>query len=162
MLRATREFIRDRQGHTDFVVGTMTVRPYERPVIRHEIMDAVSAEVRRNAKWQAVMGWRVYDYDALRDETRFEPWWWIIDEDHQAWDVTPDPAVREYIMDQALIIYRREAFEQHQPIRPPDLYLHAGAWEFAVGDHRHRIESLDRDNLTRYQRDNSIQVTIVA
>lgn len=125
-------------------------------------MDAVQSELRTDGEWRAIMGWRVYDYNRLRDETRFEPWWWILKTDGTAWDVDPNPEVREYIMDQALIIYRRAAFEAHQPIRPPDLYLHSDRWEFDVAGYRHPLTALDRTNLTSRDRDNSVEFTIVS
>jgi hypothetical protein len=162
MLRATRLFIADRQPHTDFVVGTVSVAAYEHPVRRWDIQDAVAAEVRRNGQWRACIGWRVHPYNALRDETLFEPWWWIIDDQGRAWDIDPPDSACEYVLDQALVIYRREAFEAHRPIRPPDLYLAGGRWVFRCGDQDHPLTRLDRENLTSRDRDRSVQVSILS
>ena len=162
MLRATREFIAARQPHTDFVVGTMPVRPYHIPVRRFDIQDAVRDEVRRDARWRAVMGWRVYAYDARADITRFEPWWWILDEHQHAHDVDPGAEVQEYIMDQALVIYNRERFEAHQNIRPPDLYLVSGEWQFRQHGEGRRLPVLDQAHLTAWPRENRISVTVIA
>lgn len=161
MLRATRQFIKDRQPHTDFVVGTMPVQPYDRPVRRYDIQDAVRDEVRRNELWRAVMGWRVYAYDREADLTRFEPWWWIIDESQRAHDIDPDPSVQEYVMDQALVIYNRERFEQNYNIRPPDLYLVAGEWQFRQAGEGRRLRVLDQAHLTAWPRRNEISVTVL-
>lgn len=160
MLRATREFIAARQPHTDFVVGTMRVQPYAQPLTRLEIQDDVRDEVRRDSRWRAIMGWRVYARDAEQDLTRFEPWWWILDESDRAWDVRPDPGVREYIMDQALVIYQRDRFEQQLPIRPPDLYLVRGEWQFRQGNEGRRLPVLDRAHLTAWPRENLVQLII--
>ena len=162
MLKATREFIAARQPHTDFIVGTVSVQPYDRPIHRWEIEDTIRDEVRRDSRWRACIGWRVYEYNALRDETRFEPWWWIIDADNRAWDVDPAEGVREYILDQALVIYRRERFEQGLSIRPPDLYLASGQWVFRQGGQDHPLTALDRANLTSQERDRSVQVSVIA
>jgi hypothetical protein len=162
MLRATREFIAARQPHTDFVVGTMPVRPYPQAIKRYDIQDAVRDEVRRNELWRAVIGWRVYGYDREQDLTRFEPWWWILDENQIAHDVDPDPGVQEYIMDQALVIYNRERFEAHQNIRPPDLYLVGGEWQFRQHGEGRRLPVLDQAHLTAWPRENRISVTVLA
>ena len=140
----------------------MRVRPYDRPVRRYDIQDSVRDEVRRNELWRAVMGWRVYPYDRDQDMTRFEPWWWILDEDQVAWDVDPNPAVQEYVMDQALVIYRREQFEQNYNIRPPDLYLVGGEWQFRQNGEGRRLRALDQAHLTAWPRENQIQFTVLA
>jgi len=161
MLRATREFIKARQPHTDFVVGTMPVRPYERPVHRWDIEDAVRDEVRRDEAWRAVIGWRVYGYDAEQDLTRFEPWWWIIDQDLRAWDIDPDPAVQEYIMDQALAVYNRDRLAAGLPTRPPDLFLVGGEWQLRQNQEGRRVPVLDQAHLTAWPRQREISVTVL-
>lgn len=161
MLRATREFIAARQPHTDFVVGTVTVQPYPDPVQCFEIQDAVQREVQRDARWRACFGWRVSAYDADRDITRFEPWWWILDEDLQAWDISPADWVREYILDQAMVVYNRDRLQSGQSIRPPDLFLVSGEWQFRQNNEGRRLRALDRAHLTGWPRDNSVQVTIL-
>ena len=140
----------------------MPVRPYHRPVRRFDIQDAVRDEVRRNEAWRAVMGWRVYEYDRDQDMTRFEPWWWILDENQIAHDIDPDPSVQEYIMDQALVIYNRERFERHENIRPPDLFLVAGEWQFRQAGEGRRLRTLDAAHLTAWPRENRMVVNILA
>ena len=140
----------------------MPVRPYAQPVHRFDIQDAVRDEVRRDKRWRAVMGWRVYQYDPEADLTRFEPWWWILDQDQTAHDIDPDAAVQEYVMDQALVIYNRGRFEAHQNIRPPDLYLVGGEWQFRQGGEGRRLPVLDQAHLTAWPRENRIQVSILA
>ena len=140
----------------------MSVRPYGIPVRRFDIQDAVRDEVRRDDRWRAVMGWRVYGYDARTDLTRFEPWWWILDQDQVAHDIDPDPGVQEYVMDQALVIYNRERFEQHQNIRPPDLFLVGGEWQFRQGGEGRRLPVLDARHLTAWPRENRWVVNILA
>lgn len=162
MLRATREFIRHRQPHTDFVVGTVTVLPDPRPEHRHEIMDLVRDRVREDQNRQAIMGWRVHDYNSLTDETWFEPWWWYRDAGGQCWDIDPDAGVREYIMDQAQVVYRSEAFLAGRPCRPADLYLRQGRWQLRTGDQRRDIDQLDRRAFMSLDRTNTVQFTVLA
>ena len=152
MLRATRKFIEARQPHTDFVIGTMPVQPYDRPLHRLEIEDAVRDEVRRHPDWRAIIGWRVYGYDKTQDLTRFEPWWWIVDEHNRAHDIDPGQDIQEYVMDQALVVYNRARFEARLSVRPPDLYLVGGEWQFRQGREGRRLPVLDAAHLTAWPR----------
>lgn len=163
MLRATRRFIRDRQPHTDFVVGTVPVQPHPRLEPHcYDIQYSVGQRVSQDQDLRAVIGWRVYGYDAEAGETRFEPWWWMVDQHQRAWDIDPNPAVQEYIMDQALVVYRREQFLSRASVLPPDLYLHQDQWQFAVAGSRWPLAQLDRENLTCQDRDSHIHYVIIA
>jgi hypothetical protein len=116
-----------------------------------DIVDVVGREVRTNEHWRAAAGWRVYPYDAEADRTRFEPWWFIIkptDTGFVAWDCQPTDQECEFVMDQALAVYRRAELEARLPgVRPCDLILHADSWHLDNSGHLEPIQCLDRAGL---------------
>jgi hypothetical protein len=125
----------------------MATVAYEPRLSGIDIVDVVSREVRTNDTWRACAGWRVYPYDSAADRTRFEPWWFIIkptDSGIVAWDCQPTNSECEFVMDQALAVYRRQELETHQSgVRPCDVVLHQDTWHLDLGDHLHAIDQLD-------------------
>jgi len=125
---------------------------YDPAVRSYDIVDAIAREVKTSELWTACAGWRVYPYDAESDRTRFEPWWFIIkpgaDGGLQAWDIDPCDAECEFVMDQALAVYRRHELEHRLPgVRPCDLVLHQDRWHLDNSGYLQPIEQLDRGGL---------------
>jgi hypothetical protein len=93
----------------------------------------------------------VYPYDAERDRTRFEPWWFIIrpaEQGLEAWDIDPTDQPCEYVMDQALAVYRRRELESRLgSVRPCDLILHQDQWWLDDQDYLVSVPQLDREGL---------------
>jgi hypothetical protein len=145
----------------------MATVAYEPGLPGMDIVDVVAREVKTNANWRAVAGWRVYPYDSAADRTRFEPWWFIIkptDSGIIAWDCQPTDSECEFLMDQALAVYRRQELENHQPgVRPCDLILHRDSWHLDLGDHLHAIDQLDSAGLFDQARPAAtVKFTIIA
>jgi len=132
-----------------------------------EIVDVVAREVKTNDTWRACAGWRVYPYDAESDRTRFEPWWFIIkptDTGIVAWDCQPTDQECEFLMDQALAVYRRHELENHLPgVRPCDLILHADSWHLDNNGTLKPIDQLDREGLFAINRPAAtVKFTVIA
>ena len=129
----------------------MSTAAYEPGLAGMDIVDVVGREVRTNETWRAAAGWRVYPYDSERDRTRFEPWWFIIkptDSGFVAWDCQPVKEECEFVMDQALAVYRRHELEHRLPgVRPCDLILHRDSWHLDNQGFLQPIEQLDREGL---------------
>lgn len=129
----------------------MSTAAYEPRLPGHDIVDVVAREVRTNESWRACAGWRVYPYDAATDRTRFEPWWFIIkptDSGFVAWDCQPVKDECEFVMDQALAVYRRHELEHRLPgVRPCDLILHQDSWHLDNQGYLEPIPQLDRAGL---------------
>ena len=129
MRKATRDFLNARQHHSHAVVCTCRLQPY-RHRLQGDIVEAVGQEVRSDPEYRAVAGWRVGEWDGK--SVRFEPYWWLAIPDAEAgwtwWDVQPDGADYEYIMDHDLCIARILELEQRLQVRPCDLVLQDGNW----------------------------------
>ena len=129
----------------------MSTAAYQPRLPGFDIVDVVGREVRTNEHWRAAAGWRVYPYDSEADRTRFEPWWFIIkptDTGFVAWDCQPTDSECEFVMDQALAVYRRAELEARLPgVRPCDLILHADSWHLDNSGHLEPVQCLDRAGL---------------
>jgi len=129
----------------------MSTAAYDPVLPGQDIVDVVGREVRTNEHWRACAGWRVYPYDAEADRTRFEPWWFIIkptDSGWIAWDCQPTDQQCEFVMDQALAVYRRHELENRLPgVRPCDLVRHRDQWHLDNSGYLQPIEQLDREGL---------------
>ena len=145
----------------------MATVAYEPRLPGMDIVDVVAREVKTNEAWRACAGWRVYPYDQAQDRTRFEPWWFIIKPAEAgivAWDCQPTKEECEFVMDQALAVYRRQELEKHLPgVRPCDLILHADGWHLDLGHALHAIDRLDSAGLFDQPRPAAtVKFTIIA
>lgn len=165
MQRATRDFIRDRQCHTDFVVGTMSMAPHPDAHDHPDPVARVSTIVRRYPDSRAVAGWRVAAWDPHNECCEIEPDWFIVTEvaGHlQAWDLRPGGS-GDCVMDQGLAVARRDQLRRGTAgVLPPTLVRQHRQWWARTESGLQPLKDLSAASIFAYPRYTPIVFDILA
>lgn len=99
MYKATRELIKARQQHTDYVVEVVPVKQIGGGVLNQCFQNSTDDEMLANGN-KAVSGWIVNPYDSIRNSTAIVQHWWNIDAQGNYFDTTPAVDTKlEYVID---------------------------------------------------------------
>lgn len=112
MFRATRELIKARQAHTDFVVEVVSVKQVDGGRVNDCFNNACEYQ-EKNKGCAVVSGWLVNKYDAMSSSTAILQHFWNVNEQGVFVDTTPfieDGC--EYVIDVDLSIYGQEHYDE--------------------------------------------------
>lgn len=99
MYKATRELIKARQPHTDYVVEVVSVKQVGGGIANQCFQNATDDEMLAKGN-KVVSGWVVNPYDSLRNSTAIVQHWWNIDAEGNYFDTTPAlDSKLEYVID---------------------------------------------------------------
>jgi len=112
MYKATRELIKARQPHTDYVVEVVSVKQIGGGIANKCFQNATDDEILAQGN-KVVSGWVVNPYDSLRNSTAIIQHWWNIDKDGNYFDITPSLHKNlEYVIDTEIADYGQDNFDK--------------------------------------------------
>jgi hypothetical protein len=112
MYKATRELIKARQPHTDYVVEVVSVQQIGGGIANQCFQNATDDEMLAKGN-KVVSGWVVNPYDSLRNSTAIIQHWWNIDKDGNYFDITPTLNRKlEYVIDSEIADYGQKNFDK--------------------------------------------------
>jgi hypothetical protein len=148
MYKATRELIKARQIHTDYVVEVVPVKQVGGGIANQCFQNATNDEMLSKGN-KVVSGWIVNAYDRLRDTTAIIQHWWNINAEGNYFDITPglDPNV-EYVIDCEIAAFGQDNFDSLDNLVALSLLLKDGKF-FGVDENLNIIPiiSLSTKNL---------------
>jgi hypothetical protein len=112
MFKATRELIKARQAHTDFVVEVVSVKQVDGGA-ENDCFNNACTYMEKNKGCAVVSGWLVNKYDAMSNSTAILQHFWNINEQGFFIDTTPLIETGcEYVIDVDLSIYGQEHYDE--------------------------------------------------
>lgn len=112
MYRATRELIKSRQPHTNYVVEVVSVKQVGGGVANQCFQNATDDEMLTKGN-KVVSGWVVNPYDSHRNSTAIIQHWWNIDAEGNYFDTTPAlDSKLEYVIDCEIAGFGQNNFDQ--------------------------------------------------
>lgn len=112
MYKATRELIKARQQHTEYVVEQIFVKNIGGGIANQCFQNATDDELLAKGN-KVVSGWIVNPYNAINNSTEIVQHWWNIDNTGNYFDTTPniDPNL-EYVIDTDIVAFGQENFDE--------------------------------------------------
>lgn len=112
MYRATRELIKARQLHTDYVVEVVTVKKMGGGEANQCFQNATDDEMLSQGN-KVVSGWIVNSFDSINRSTAIVQHWWNIDKNGNYFDTTPiDDDQKEYVVDCDIAAFGQANFDE--------------------------------------------------
>lgn len=126
MYKATRELIKARQVHTNYVVEIVSVKKINGGS-PNDCFNNACTYIEKNKGCNVVSGWLVNKYDAFSNSTAIIQHFWNINEEGIFVDTTPNIAIDcEYVIDVDLSIYGQENFDEINNCVCSSLWLRDG------------------------------------
>jgi len=126
MYKATREPIKSRQKHTEFVVEIVDVKQIGGGVANQCFQNATDDAMLAKGN-KVVSGWIVNPYDSTRNSTAIVQHWWNIDSKGNYFDITPDVESRlEYVIDSEIADFGQANYDNLQNLVALSLLLKDG------------------------------------
>ncbi len=112
MYRATRELIKARQPHTDYVLEVVSVKKLGGGEANQCFQNATDDEILSQGN-QVVSGWIVNPFDSFRNSTAIVQHWWNIDKAGNYFDTTPiNDVQQDYVVDSDIGIFGQANFDK--------------------------------------------------
>ncbi len=151
MFKATRELIKARQAHTEYVVEVVSVKQINGGSA-NDCFNNACAYIEKNKGCSVVSGWLVNKYDAMSNSTAIIQHFWNVSEQGIFVDTTPlIEAEYEYVIDVDLSIYGQEHLGEINNCVCSSLWLKNGEFntvDLIYGKRvRNAISQLTTDNL---------------
>jgi hypothetical protein len=150
MFKATRELIKARQAHTDFVVEVVSVKQVDGGRANDCFNNACEYQ-EKNKGCGFVSGWLVNKYDSMSNSTAILQHFWNVNEQGFFVDTTPlIEAEYEYVIDVDLSIYGQKHYDEINNCVCSSLWFRDG--KFKTVD---LIDGkLERNNITQLTNEN--------
>ena len=172
MFKATRELIKARQFHTNFVVEVVSVKQIHGGKA-NDCFNNACEYIERNEGCSVVSGWLVNKYDAWSNSTAIIQHFWNVNENGIFIDTTPNiPSECEYVIDVDISIYGAEHFNEITNCVASSLWLKNGKFSTVdlINDKRfvNKISELKTENLfdaarvEKIENDDSLQIMKIA
>ena len=112
MYKATRELIKARQPHTEFVIEQVFVKKTNGGIANQCFQNATDdALIDKGNK--VVSGWVVNAYDTNTNSTAIVQHWWNIDSTGNYFDTTPNvDETLEYVVDTDIVKYGQDNYDE--------------------------------------------------
>jgi hypothetical protein len=135
MFKATREFINERQPHTEITLKVVDVKKIGGGNSNNCSDNAIDFS-ESNDGYMTVTGWLIHPYNQLTNSTDIVQNWWNVDEQMNYVDTTPDPLkiACEYVLDFDLYKYAFDNYDQLESIVACSLVLSDGRYTAALAD----------------------------
>lgn len=155
MFKSTRELIKARQPHTDYVVEVVAVKQESGGIPNQCFQNATDDRMLMKGN-KVVSGWIVNPYDSSANSTAIVQHWWNIDANGNYFDTTPSNGVIfEYVIDCDVSAYGQENFDNLENLVALSLLYKNGEFfsvEIINGNlNLIKIKSLATKNLFEFQ-----------
>ena len=158
MFKITRQFIRDRQPHTDFAVDAVPAQAWPHTVPGWNSQDRVQMILREHSDLRACWGWRVGAWNPESQQVLVRPHWHIVSAQGDRFWHTDTDLLCESVLDQALAVYYRGGIQGASSAarEPADLVWHQAQWWSQAAGQLHALEDLSQASICAVPRSTAV------